>query len=120
MLFVTDATSCRPSGEYRIERGVENQLPSSDQQEVVQRQSLGADVLEELGEHARIESLALRRHDRPRRRRALLASGERQAETECQSKDDGEAGSSVSPRSDAGSHAAILATIAASIESFGR
>ena len=100
MLFVTDARSCGPSGEYRIERGVENELPSSDQHEVMQRQSLRPDVPEEIGEQARIETLALRRHHRPGRRRALLASGKRQAQTECQSQDDGDARSGrFGPRS---------------------
>jgi hypothetical protein len=71
-------------------------LPSADRHEVVQRQSLGADVLEDFDEPVRIRSLALRCPDRPRRRRALLASGERQAENECRRKGDGEAGSSIS------------------------
>src|SRR4029453_14430623 len=80
----------RTLGRVRVEGGVENQLSSSDQQEVVQRQAVGADVFKQIGEHARIESLALRRHDRPRRRRALLARNERQTKTKCQSKDNGE------------------------------
>ena len=105
MLFVTDARSCGSSAEYRIDGGVENELPSPDQHEIVQRQSLRPDVIEELGEQVRIETLALRRHNRPRRRRrALLASGKRQAHTECQSQDDGNARSGRSARGQAGSH----------------